>query len=257
LNDRATVGMTVEARGAFGHFYFDAEKHENIVLLAAGSGITPMMAMLRYIDDLCLDTTVTLLYCVRTIDDIIFNDELKELRVRMKNFQFHVLLSKAHPEWPGPRGHVSREFIETALGDLASRDFFLCGPPSFMEAAHSILIGLGVKPERIGQESFGASAPNNTQAERAVSETDATVEFTRSGKAFTVRGGQTLLEAAEEHGVSIPFSCRQGNCGTCRTKVLAGNVRMDAEAGLDPVSKAQGFALMCVGHADGDVKLDA
>jgi ferredoxin-NADP reductase len=257
LNDRATVGMTVEAKGAFGHFYFDPDKHENMVLLAGGSGITPMMAMLRYIDDLCLDTIVTLLYCVRTVSDIIFHDELKELRVRMKNFQFHLLLSKAYPEWSGPRGHVSREFIETAVGDLASRDFFLCGPPSFMEAAHNILIGLGVKPERIGQESFGASAPKNTQAERAASETDATVEFTRSGKAFTVRGGQTLLEAAEEHGIGIPFSCRQGNCGTCKTKVLEGHVRMDAEVGLDPDSKAQGFALMCVGHADGDVKLDA
>ena len=68
---------------------------------------------------------------------------------------------------------------------------------------------------------------------------------------------QTLLEAAEEHGVGIPSSCRQGHCGTCKTKLLGGNVRMDAEEGLDPDSREQGFVLTCVGHADGAVKLDA
>ena len=83
------------------------------------------------------------------------------------------------------------------------------------------------------------------------------VEFARSGKTCIVRDGQTILDAAEEHGVAIPFSCRQGQCGTCKTKLLAGNVRMDAEEGLDPYWKEQGFVLTCVGHADGAVKLDA
>src|SRR6202030_4638391 len=98
LNDRASVGMTVEANGAFGQFLFDESKHQNIVLLAAGSGITPMLAMLRYMDDLCLETNVTLLYCVRTTSDIIFHEELAELRERLKNFQYHVLLSQPHSE---------------------------------------------------------------------------------------------------------------------------------------------------------------
>jgi len=88
-------------------------------------------------------------------------------------------------------------------------------------------------------------------------ETDVVVEFARSGSAHGVRSGQTLLELAEEHGVNLPSSCRQGQCGTYKTKLLAGKARMDSEAGLDPDSKAQGFVLACVGHADGDVKLDA
>jgi ferredoxin-NADP reductase len=257
LNDRAPVGMTVEANGAFGQFYFDESKHENVVLLAAGSGITPMMAMLRYIDDLCLETTVTLLYCVRTNDDIMFKVELEELRTRLKNFQYHVLLSQPRKDWSGPRGHVSREFIEGTVENLASPDFFLCGPPPFMEASRGILTGLGVKPERIRQESFGGSVPKGAQPDSVVAETGAAVEFVRSGKTCIVRSGQTLLDAAEEHGIGVPSSCRQGQCGTCKTKLLQGNVRMDAEEGLDPESRAQGFVLMCVGHADGDVKLDA
>jgi ferredoxin-NADP reductase len=249
--------MTVEANGPFGHFCLDERKHRNVVLLAAGSGITPMVAMLRYIDDLCLDTTVTLLYCVRTSHDVIFQGELEELRTRLKNFQYHLLLSQPHAEWSGPRGHVSREFIVQAVEDLAAPDFFLCGPPPFMEASRAILTGLGVKPERIRQESFGSPLPKSARPESAGVETGVTVEFTRSGKTCTVRRGQTLLEAAEEHGVGIPSFCRQGQCGTCKTKLLSGNVRMDAEEGLDPESRAQGFVLTCVGHAEGPVKLDA
>jgi ferredoxin len=126
-----------------------------------------------------------------------------------------------------------------------------------MEASRGILTGLGVKPDRIRQESFGGSPPNGAQPDSVVAETGAAVEFVRSGKTCIVRSGQTLLDAAKEHGIGIPSSCRQGQCGTCKTKVLGGNVRMDAEEGLDPESRAQGFVLMCVGHADGDVRLDA
>ena len=251
------MGMTVEANGAFGQFCFDESRHANAVLLAAGSGITPMMAMLRYMDDLCLETTVTLLYCVRTSNDIIFHGELDELRKRLKNFQYHLLLSQPDTEWSGRRGHVSREFIEDTVEEPASADFFLCGPPPFMEASRSILTGLGVKPERIMQESFGSSNSKNAQPDLVAAEPGVLVEFVRSGKTCLVRTDQTLLEAAEEQGVGIPSSCRQGQCGTCKTRLLEGNVRMDAEEGLDPDSRAQGFVLTCVGHADGTVKLDA
>jgi len=255
LNDRASVGMTVEANGPFGHFCFDESKHRSVVLIAAGSGITPMMAMLRYMDDLCLETTATMLYCVRTSSDIMFQRELEQLRSRLKNFHYHVLLSKPHADWSGPRGRVSREFIEDTVKDLASPDFFLCGPPPFMAASRTILTGLGVNPERIRQESFGNTVPNLRQD--SVAPTGAVVEFVRSGKTCVVRGGQTVLEAAEELGVAIPSSCRQGQCGTCKTKLLEGDVRMDAEEGLDPESRSQGFVLTCVGRANGVVKLDA
>ena len=125
-----------------------------------------------------------------------------------------------------------------------------------MDASRTILTGLGVKPERIRQESFGSSVPKGLQ-QGSVAPAGAVVEFVRSGKTCVVRSGQTVLEAAEEQGVPIPSSCRQGQCGTCKTKLLEGDVRMDAEEGLDPESRAQGFVLTCVGHAHGTVKLDA
>jgi ferredoxin-NADP reductase len=249
--------MTVEANGPFGQFCFDESKHKNVVLLAAGSGITPIMSMLRFMDDLCVQTTVTLLYCVRTTGDIMFESELEQLRTRRNGYQYHVLLSQPRAEWSGPRGHINRDFIQDTVKDLTSSHFFLCGPPPFMETSRSILTALGVKPERIMQENFGSAVPKVATADTVALEEGVVVEFSRSGTACTVRTGQTLLEAAEEHGIGIPSSCRQGQCGTCKTKLLEGNVRMDAEEGLDPDSKAQGFVLTCVGHAQGAVKLDA
>lgn len=257
LNDRATAGLTVEATGPFGQFCFDETRHKQIVLIAGGSGITPMMAMLRYIDDLGLPTKVTLLYSARTERDIIFQSELAELKTRLNHFEYHVLLSQPSAGWSGPKGRLSREFIRDAIKEPGLCDFFLCGPASFMDAARNILTALGVAPERIMQESFGGAAPASDQRNPAVTESAATVEFARSGKTCSIRQGQTLLQAAEEAGVGIPSSCRQGQCGTCKTQLLAGSVTMDAEQGLPPDAREQGFVLTCVGRAHGRVKLDA
>ena len=257
LNDRAFVGMTVEATGPSGKFYLDAATHKRIVLIAGGSGITPMMAMLRYIDDLCLTTEVTLLYCVRTARDIIFHGELDALQTRIKNFRYHVALSQPDPEWAGARGHINREFISSTIPEAKDQLCFLCGPPPFMEAARRILTEIGVERERIRQESFGGTHPRLRVPESPTSKTGFQVEFARSGKVCSIPEGQTLLQAAAENGIEIPSACRQGQCGTCKTRLLEGNVRMTAEQGLDPESKAQGFVLTCVSHAEGNVKLDA
>jgi ferredoxin-NADP reductase len=257
LNDRASIGMTVEAAGPFGQFYLDAATDKRVVLIAAGSGITPMMAMLRYIDDLCLATEATLLYCVRAVRDIIFHRELDELQTRMKSFRCHVLLSQPDPEWLGGRGHISREFICTAVPELEGQVFFLCGPRPFMEAVRRILAELGVDGERIRQEAFEPAAIGLKLTESPAPEARFQVEFARSGKVCPSLEGHTLLQTAAENGIDIPSSCRQGHCGTCKTRLLDGYVRMTAEQGLDPESKARGFVLTCVGHAEGNVKLDA
>ena len=257
LNDRASIGMTVEATGPFGHFCLSPPDDKKVVMLAAGSGITPMMAMLRYIDDLCLGTETTLLYCVRTVKDIIFHHELDELQTRLKTFRYHLLLSQANPDWQGARGRINHEFICKAVPEVKDRMFFLCGPPAFMEAARGILKELGVQPERIRQESFGGAAAGPTSPVPISTGNGLKIEFARSGKTSAALKGQTLLEAAAAVGVEIPSACRQGQCGTCKTRLLSGHVWMTEEGGLDSESRARGFVLTCVGHADGNVTLDA
>jgi ferredoxin-NADP reductase len=256
LNDRATVGMTVEVTGPFGQFYHTPANEKKIVLLAAGSGITPMISMLRNLDDLCLDTQATLLYCVRTREDIIFLREFGDLKTRLTNFEYHFLLSRPDSAWKGASGHISPEFIRMAVPDLRGRMFFLCGPPPFMERTRRILVDMGVAPGHIRQETFaGAGAGPKPPEQGAV--TGFMIEFASSGKSAPVLEGQSLLEAAAAAGVDIPSACRQGQCGTCKTRLLSGDVQMAAEQGLDPESKARGYVLTCVGRALGSVRLDA
>jgi len=253
LNDMVQPGLTLQASGPHGKFCFDETRHKRIVMLAAGSGITPMMSMLRYIDDLCIRTEVTLIYAVQTHKDIIFERELQEIQSRRDQFRYVVLLSHPHLEWRGPSGRLSLELVRENVDAIGGSDFFLCGPPAFMSGAKAILKTLGVDPTRIMQESFGGKEPPpGTNARSAVQ-----VDFVRSKKRCHVLSGKTLLEVAEQQGVNIPFSCRQGQCGTCATRVIDGAVHRGEEEGLDIQRKAAGYVLACIGRVCRDVRVDA
>jgi ferredoxin-NADP reductase/mono/diheme cytochrome c family protein len=256
LNESCSVGLTVEARGPFGRFCFDENEHKSIVLIAAGSGITPVMSILRYIEDLCLDTEATLFYSARTEQDIIFGPELERLEERLPHFRRFVVLTRPSSGWTGATGRLSGEFIMRRLAEVQKHTFFLCGPESFMEHVKAILLSSGVAEQRIIQESFGgrkiAAAPER-KAEGALG----VIEFVRSGRACSFSAGETLLEVAEINGIDIPSSCRQGQCGTCATRLVEGQIKMDCEEGLDGALKAQGYVLTCVARAQGNVRLDA
>ena len=256
LNDLAQPGLTVEARGPYGQFYFDETLHKSIVLIAAGSGITPMISMLCYIDDLKLATPVTLLYCVRAVADIIFQNELARLATSLPNFQYEVCLSQPDPAWKGQSGRLSKDFVSRHVTDPDSSTFFLCGPKGFMENARQILSTLGVKQERILQESFGESKPSMDSRPRETRLVE-NVVFSQSQKVCQVSAGSTLLDLAEKNGVQIPYGCRQGQCGTCATRLLSGAVQMDVEDGLTVEQKNAGYVLPCVSRAEGTVVLVA
>jgi ferredoxin-NADP reductase len=228
-----------------------------LLCLAAGSGITPVMSILRWIDDACLPVEATLLYSVRTADEILFGRELERLTETLPGFRLVVTLTQPDAAWTGASGRVSREMVDQHCPELAETMVYLCGPKPFMEAARALLAECGVPPERVRVELFGGPpAPRAEPAAEAVAEAPH-VEFARTGTQAAIPAGCTLLETAEMNGVPIPYSCRQGQCGTCATRLLAGEVRMDAEDGLDPELRLQGYVLTCVGRAQGDVTLDA
>jgi ferredoxin-NADP reductase len=212
--------------------------------------------MLRYIDDLKLSTPVTLLYCVRTAADIIFQSELARLEGSLPNFKYEVRLSQPEPAWKGHTGRLTGEFISQHVIDLDSPTFFLCGPKGFMDNARQILSALGVQQERILQESFGESKRSTESRPREARPAE-TVVFLHSEKVCQVSAECTLLDVAEKNGVQIPYGCRQGLCGTCATRVLSGRVQMDAEDGLTAEQKNAGYVLPCVSRAEGTVVLMA
>jgi ferredoxin-NADP reductase len=256
LNERTEPGLRVVASGPYGRFYLDETLHKNIVLIAAGSGITPMISMLCYIDDLKLATRVTLLYSVRTREDIIFRNELRRLRRFLTNFKCEVCLSRPDPTWNGNSGHLTEEFVSQHVTDLDSPTFFLCGPKGFMDNARQILLTIGINQDRILQESFGESQPP-TESRPREARRDETVVFMRSERVCQVSAGGTLLDLAEKNGVQIPYGCRQGLCGTCATRVLSGTVQMDVDAGLTAEQKNAGYVLPCVSRAEGTVVVAA
>jgi 2Fe-2S type ferredoxin len=257
LNGNIAPGLTVEAAGPYGEFCLDPEGHRSIVLIAAGSGMTPMMAMLRYIDDMRLDIDATLLYCVRNAGDVFFRAELEEMQSRLRSFRYFVQCSDPAPDWTGGKGRISAEFVSGAVKDFSGREVFICGPAPFMETARAIVVQLGADPEHVQQERFAGPSIKPPAPPTDAAAPVVTVEFTKSGKSVTMQQSQSILQVAEDNGVNIPFSCRQGQCGTCRTRLLEGTVVMDSENGLDDDSRARGFVLTCVGHPNGDVRLEA
>jgi len=256
LNDRAKLGLVVQARGPSGKFCFDEHHHAEIVFIAGGSGITPMMAMLRYIEDKALSTPVTLIYCVRTPADVIFQQELNRLSRSLPNFRCVVMVSTPDAAWSGNTGRLSKLFCEEHVPDFSAPTFFLCGPKPFMQLASELLSELGVGADRIKQESFGGKS-DSAIPPRAGSLPIGTVDFVRSGFSCELMPHMTVLELAESRGVSIPYSCRQGQCGTCATKLLNGTVTMQSEDGLSVEQKQAGFVLPCVSRANGSISVDA
>lgn len=253
LNDRALPGLVVKAGGPYGRFCFDENEHKRIVLIAGGSGITPIMSMLRYIDDLSIAADVVLIYCVRTRSDVFFKRDLAELAIRMKKFRYVQVLSQPDPDWCGPKGHVTRELIEREVENPASWKIFLCGPPPFMEHVRRLLEDLQVDRAAILQESFGGDA----NAEEPATADVCRVEFVRAGRACALDPNETILRAAEMSGIPIPYGCRQGRCGTCATRLVSGKVRMEREEGLSEQLRARGYILPCVSRALGNIAIDA
>lgn len=255
LNDSARPGLTVRAHGPFGRFCFDENKHHRIVLLAAGSGLTPMMAMLRYIDDLCLPVHAKLIYCIRTEADFLFKTELLDLQSHLRNFHLTLVLSQPSSDWNGWRGRLRREILEREVDRPGESSFFLCGPPAFMELARSLLTDMSVEPSCVLQESFGGAVTGSSHP--IAGHGQLRITYARSSVTCNISAEKTLLESSEGNGILLRSGCRQGNCGTCATRLISGNVRMDNAEALTEERRAQGYILPCVSRPLEDVILDA
>ena len=138
----------------------------------------------------------------------------------------------------------------------------LCGPDPMMTAMRATLVGMGIPDAEIHQEAFVSPPPI---AEALPGEQDpplpegetATLTFARSGITATVTNATSVLEAAEEAGVVIPFECRSGICGQCKTRLVHGKVRMDSQDALSDQDRSKGLVLACQAHATRDCTLDA
>lgn len=266
LHERVREGDLLHVSVPYGRFTFRGKEAPSVVFIAGGVGITPLMSSIRYLTDQSWEGEIYLIYACANRESIIFSEELERLSRRHPKLHVTILLSNEEsPVWDGPRGYVTKEVLLSAVPDIAKRRVHLCGPPPMMDAVRKLLREMGVPSEQVKTELFLSSKPREIITAASVSATGALAQdahaavctFARSGKTAALPPGKTVLEASEEVGVNIDYSCRQGYCGICKTRLLAGRVTMEVEDGLEPEDKAQNIILACQAKSTGDVTVEA
>ncbi|WP_417847360.1 Rieske 2Fe-2S domain-containing protein [Thalassoglobus sp.] len=151
-------GSELRLKGAQGAYFFDPDNHSQpLVLISAGSGITPMMSISRLIRDSNLNRPVTFLFGARTSADIIFHQECQELQEQTDWFRYFVTLSQPDQSWPGAAGRLDMKYVQEHVSDIKGSRYFLCGPNEFMDALRAQLVSQGVDGSHIHTEQFNKS----------------------------------------------------------------------------------------------------
>ncbi|WP_339500265.1 pyridoxamine 5'-phosphate oxidase family protein [Pseudomonas silesiensis] len=259
LHDQIRVGDLIEARAPQGRFTVQADEHRPLVLLAAGVGVTPLLSMLReviYEGERIRRTRPTwFIQSARSLAELAFRDELFELATRAKD-KIRALRILSQPEQHAREGEdfelagrVDVALLK-ALLPLDDYDFYLCGPGAFTQALYDGLRELRIGDDRIHAETFGPSTlvrlrDQLTPAVEQVPAASSPVKVLFATSAKEARwepGNGSLLELAESRGLNPDFSCRGGSCGTCRTKLISGEVHY---LNLPAEMPAQGEVLIC------------
>jgi ferredoxin-NADP reductase len=262
IDDLVKVGEVIEAGGPVGKFTFKGTEADSIVLLSGGVGITPMMSIARYLTELSWGGDIFFIYTCRTPADFIFADELAALGRR--NPKLHVAVTISKPEgtdWKGSRGRITKEFLVQAVPGLASRRVHVCGPPSLMDTARTMLAELGVPVDSLKTEAFGAvkltAAAAGATAKPSAPATGPLVTFSTNHKSAKIHTDQTILELSEELSIGIEFSCRVGTCGVCKVKMTSGEVEMAVQDALDDDDRKNGMILACQAKPNSAVAVEA
>lgn len=256
MHDDLTIGDMIEARAPAGGFVIDPLEARPAVLLAAGVGITPMLAMLRSIVFEGLRKRrirpTYLFIAARSLAERAFDKEIAELAARAEGAVRVIrLLAETEGTAPGvdfdAEGRISADLFRQTL-PFDAYDFYMCGPPPFMQGLYDQLSDIGVPDARIHAEAFGPASlkrrvPEAAEALLPVSDKPVPVAFAKSGKeARWEAAAGSLLELAEARGLTPEFGCRSGSCGTCAVKVLEGRVTYAARPSAEVDA---GHALIC------------
>ena len=271
INDLLKVGDQIEAGGPVGKFTFTGAEADSIVLVSGGVGITPMMSITRYLTERAWAGDIFFIYTCRTPADFIFANEVAALQRRNPKLRVAVTISQAEgTDWKGARGRITKEWLTQTVPDLASRRIHLCGPPAMMDSTKAILTELGVPPDRVKTEAFGAPKPApaaaGTTAKPTAPATGPLVTFSKNNKSAKIHVDlqtgdsppkQSILELSEELGIGIDFSCRVGTCGLCKVKMTSGEVEMAVQDALDADDIANKIILACQAKPKGEVAVEA
>jgi ferredoxin-NADP reductase/Fe-S-cluster-containing hydrogenase component 2/putative sterol carrier protein len=258
LHDEVKIGDEIEIEAPNGTFFFTGAEAESIVLIGGGVGITPMMSKARYLTDTNWSGKIYLILGFQSPRDFIFREEVAELQARNPNLDVIVTVSDPCDEpWSGSVGFIDAGLLTAAVPDISKRRAHLCGPPPMMDAVKRALLELGVPDAQIKTEAFGTDKRDPTAKRTLSTEIAGSVRFQVSDTIAPVPVGATILDAADEAGVFIDNACRSGTCGSCRVKLVSGNVKMAVEEALTEEDKAQNYILACQAEIGSDITVEA
>ncbi|MEG2830517.1 MAG: NADH oxidoreductase [Edwardsiella sp. (in: enterobacteria)] len=232
------------AQGSFTCPQADATRY---LMLAAGCGVTPIIAMTRWLLAHSPSTEVAVIYAVRTPRDLIFADEWHQLAETHPQLQL-ILLAEAEATGAILPGRLSRELLQSQIHALAERTVMICGPAPYMRQAQTLVEALGVSPQRVHQEIFRPQQGDGSGGDLRIT------SCSRPGE-YRAAVGVTLLHAMEQNQLPVQAACRAGVCGCCKTRILHGDYQVSSTMTLTPQEIAQGYVLACSCQLNGDVTL--
>ena len=244
------------------HIEPNADKPRDYVGFAAGSGITPILSMMKSILETEAGSRFILFYGNRKQSTTMFIEDLYALKNRFpERVQLNFMFSQEEQEFEPMAGRLDGDKVRDLYGHfgagLFTTDAFVCGPDSMIEDVTEALIELGMKPERVHSERFGVPRKSRVAASPAEAEDgeSAAVTVIMDGhkQSFEMpRDGSNFVDAAADNGLELPYSCKGGVCATCRCHVKQGEVRMGTNYGLEPWEVEAGFVLACQSVPLGD-----
>lgn len=263
LNDHAATGDVLEISQAAGQFVLPEAKGQaassHVLMIAGGSGITPCRAMLDELQQRAPTTRITLLYFARSRQDRIFAADLERIAARWANLRYLPIDSVANTTAQSGRGQepmplLTRELLDQTMPNWAGVPAYCCGPAPLMEAARQLWREANAS-ERLNLESFGSNKPAVPGSAEAMERHQVSLHRNFKDHAFTADPSQSLLQAGESAGLSLPHGCRQGICHECSCKLDSGTV-VDLVTGERHQGEGQ-YIRICVSAALSDVSLDA
>jgi glycine betaine catabolism B len=260
--DTVKLGDHLTVKGPAGKFTCFDYPSSKMLFIGAGSGITPVVSMCRWIADTASDVDVKLLASFKSPSDIIFRKEFELWAARSQRFQVGITLTSGWhgtDYWTGFTGRVSEQMLNVFAPDLHDRHVFMCGPEPFADGVKKILHALGFNMANLHTESFGSgrSAQGSKGGGRSLELKGPLhkVSFTKLGVTVDCDEHVSLLELAEAHGIEIEYSCRIGSCGACEVK-CKGDVKMSEGCEIDAKTKAAGFVYACCCQSVGDIEIE-